>query len=73
MKHKYYSTNMKPRQTFYKAHNEKYEKVLHLGGFLAPHPWGNDPTLTMFKGWRELNPPKVYTKSEKKSLKNCGL
>jgi hypothetical protein len=37
MKHKYYSTNMKPnkfiRQTFFKPHNEKYGKVLNLGSF----------------------------------------
>jgi hypothetical protein len=36
MKHKYYSTNMKPnkciRQNLFNPHKEKYEKVLHLGG-----------------------------------------
>jgi hypothetical protein len=66
MKHRYYSTNMKPnkciRQTFFKPHNEKYEKVLNFGGFFgsAPYPGGNDPTMTSFDGWLHLNPPKVY-------------
>jgi hypothetical protein len=66
MKNKYYSTHIKQnkcmRQNIFKPHNEKYEKV--LGWFLAPHPRGNDPTLTIFDGWRDLNPPKVYTKYE---------
>jgi hypothetical protein len=31
---------------------------------LAPPPRGNDPTLTIFDGWQELNPPKVYAKYE---------
>jgi hypothetical protein len=42
MKHKYYSTNMKPnkciRQDFFKPTNEKYGKVLNLGGFWPPTP-----------------------------------
>jgi hypothetical protein len=28
----------------------------------AAFPWGNDTTLTNFNGWRDLNPPKGYTK-----------
>jgi hypothetical protein len=58
MKHNYFSTNMKLnkciRQTFFKPNNEKYGKVLNLGGF-----W-NDPTMSNFDGWLDLNPPKVY-------------
>jgi hypothetical protein len=46
MKHKYYSTNMKLnkciRQTFFKPHNEKYGKVLNLGGFWSPTPGGEE-------------------------------
>jgi hypothetical protein len=66
MKDKYYSTNMKPnkyiRKTFFKPHNKKYGKVLNFGGFWATHPWGfaNDPTMTNFDGWLDLNPQKVY-------------
>jgi hypothetical protein len=61
MKHKYYSTNIKPnkcfRQTFFKPNN-KYGKV---GWFLPPtQGGGNDPTMTNFDGWLDLNPPKVY-------------
>jgi hypothetical protein len=64
MKHKYYFTQIKQnkciRQNIFKPHNEKYEKVLNLGGFWPPTP-GNYPTLTIFDGWRDLNPPKgVY-------------
>jgi hypothetical protein len=36
---------------------------------MAPHPRGNDPTLTIFDGWRDLNPPKVYTKYENNPFK----
>jgi hypothetical protein len=65
VKHKYHSTHIKQnkcmRQNIFKAHNEKYEKVHNLGGFWPPTPGGNDPTLTIFDGWRDLNPPKgVY-------------
>jgi hypothetical protein len=67
MKHIYYSTNMKLnkciRQTFFKPNKEKYGKVLNLVGFW-PHTWGwggggNDPTMTNFDGWLDLNPAKV--------------
>jgi hypothetical protein len=53
MKHKYYSTHIKQnkctRQNIFKPH---IEKVLNLGvgWFLAPHPRGNNPTLTIFNG-----------------------
>jgi hypothetical protein len=30
----------------------------------GPPPRENDPTQTIFDGWRDLNPPKVYTKYE---------
>jgi hypothetical protein len=40
MKHKYNSTHMKPykciRKNVFKPNNEKYEKVLYLGGILPP-------------------------------------
>jgi hypothetical protein len=36
---------------------------------LAPHPLKNDPILTIFDGWRDLNPPKVYTKYENNGTK----
>jgi hypothetical protein len=42
MKHKYYSTHIKEnkciRKNIFKPHNEKYEKVLNLGGFWPPTP-----------------------------------
>jgi hypothetical protein len=42
MKHKYHSTDIKQnkciRQNIFKPHNEKYEKVLNLGGFWPPTP-----------------------------------
>jgi hypothetical protein len=50
MKHKYYSTHIKQykcmRPNILKPHNEKYEKVLNLGGFWPPHPRGNDQTVS---------------------------
>jgi hypothetical protein len=40
MKHKYHSTHIKQnkckKQNIFKPHNEKYEKVLNLGGFWPP-------------------------------------
>jgi hypothetical protein len=36
---------------------------------LAPYPKGNDPTLTIFDGWQDLKPPKVYTKYENNPFK----
>jgi hypothetical protein len=63
MMHKYYSTNMKPnkciRQTFFKPNNEKYGKVPIWVAFGPPPQGGNDPTMTNFDGWLDLNPPKV--------------
>jgi hypothetical protein len=35
----------------------------------GPPPWGNDPTLTIFDGWQDFNPPKVYTKYENNPFK----
>jgi hypothetical protein len=51
MKHKYHSNHIKQnkckRQNIFKPHNEKYDKVLNLGGFWPPN-LGNDPTRTIF-------------------------
>jgi hypothetical protein len=72
VKDKYYSTNMKPnkciRQTFFKPHIEKYEKVLNLGGCWSPTPVGDDPTMTNIDGWLDLDTTKVY-KAKRKILK----
>jgi hypothetical protein len=42
MKHKYHSTHIKQnkckRKNIFKPHNEKYVKVLNLGGFWLPTP-----------------------------------
>jgi hypothetical protein len=40
-----------------------------LGGFWPNMPRGNDPTLTIFSGWQDLNPPNVYTKYENNPFK----
>jgi hypothetical protein len=40
------------------------KKCLILVVFLAPHSWGNDPTMTNFDGWLDHNALKVYTKYE---------
>jgi hypothetical protein len=50
MKHKYHSTHIKQnkctRQNIFKPHNEKYEKVLNLGGFWPPTPGGGGGGMT---------------------------
>jgi hypothetical protein len=74
MKHKYYSTHMKPnkciRPNFFNPNNEKYEKVLNFGWLLATnprpttHPRGNDSTMTNFDGWLDLKPLGVIFKPQ---------
>jgi hypothetical protein len=60
---------MKPNKCirhFFKPHNEKYGKVPYMGGFWRhPHPRGNDPTLTNFDGWLDLNPQTEYKVKQK--------
>jgi hypothetical protein len=69
MKHKYYSTRIKQNKCIRKnIFNEKYEKCLIWVVFGHP-PRGIDPTLTIFDGWRDLNPPNVYTKYENNPFK----
>jgi hypothetical protein len=47
------------RQNIFKPNNEIYGKVLEW--FLAPPALGgNDPTMTNFDGWLNLNRAKVY-------------
>jgi hypothetical protein len=57
MEHKYYCTHIKQykymKQNIFKLHNDKYLKVLNLGGFWPPTR-GNDPTLTIFNGGKTL-------------------
>jgi hypothetical protein len=58
MKHKYHSTHIKQnkcvRQNICKPHNEKYEKVLNLGGFWPPTP-GKSPNPDMENMFTNMN------------------
>jgi hypothetical protein len=56
-------------------HTIKNMKKCLIWVVFGPPPRGNDPTLTIFDGWRDLNPPKVYTKYENNPFKivACSL